>query len=581
MNRIVRVMWVMALLVVHSVGQQHVLQGRVRDAERVGVVGARVFVRWRVAPELPGLVGWTLPAEAGLDAGLTGVARRIAETDETGRWRLEVPVAGPFEVVAATADGEQRSVRTFPVLVGTFVEQVLEPTFYVAGVLRDIDGNAMPQAPLRFDPHTQTWARLALQGMPRTHAVVMTDDAGRFEYALDSAYLREPRWEPYIEPRPGNPAFRFARTPLLQPLESCRELDLQVAAAVLQSGVVRDRAGNGIAGARVFSWLEPWRSVRADAHGRFEIHVQMVANLAATAPGFSLTKLPAKKRAAGTPCVFEMVPASKVRVRLLDGNGAPLIGRAVLWSWSDVWEAPLERLSKTDGEGFAVFDDAPATGNLTGFVKVDGVYCRFARLVAPADVELGDRTVLVRRVAGMVTNADGEPMPAARVVAVAAGDKNRLSTMACTWVTYTDHGGRYRFPALPSDPLRILCEASHEGFASKDLAADVDRCDLKTRADGLVSMQVVDAESRPIASAWVTLTAAGGLDAGIAPSASHQQATVVGFTDEKGQLRFRSLPDAKWIVLGHALREHVLWFGMCEAHTGDVGIEVELREFGR
>ena len=73
-------------------------------------------LRWRVAPELPGLCGITL--------GDRGLAEQVFTADERGGFRLALPHRGPFELVAEHAG--ERATPYFPGLAGAFVELQLK-----------------------------------------------------------------------------------------------------------------------------------------------------------------------------------------------------------------------------------------------------------------------------------------------------------------------------------------------------------------------------------------------------------------------------------------------------------------------
>src|SRR5262245_9261919 len=72
-----------------------VLAGRVRDRSGQAAAGAELLVRWRMAPELPGLCGISL--------GDDGLGELRARCDDRGRFQVEVPHRGPFELTASTA----------------------------------------------------------------------------------------------------------------------------------------------------------------------------------------------------------------------------------------------------------------------------------------------------------------------------------------------------------------------------------------------------------------------------------------------------------------------------------------------
>ena len=555
--------------------KKHVLVGRVRTPDRQGVANAEVVVRWRVAPELPGLVGWSLGGEKG-----NGTARVSTRTDARGAWRLQLPVAGPFEVVATSADGSQQTIRRFPVMASGFVEQVVEPAYSLQGVVRDPQGELVKDFALRFEPHHTTWTRLAVYGMPLTRRLAKTDADGRFSLPFASAYVREPMWEPYLQARPFDPAMCFVRSPLLQPIADCRNMNLQLEMTPLQKGFVRDVKGKGLEGARVYLRQEPWRHVFTKKDGSFVIPAGRPSLLAASADGYSPQKI-AGLQAQGKPgqeLKLELWPVRRLQFRLVGVEGAVLADHEVLWSFQFADEPPLERLAQSDHDGQLVLEDAPLSMVTMGFVKVDGVWCRFLRTMASQNLQMKDHVVQVRSVSGAVTNVDGAPVPGARMVAVAISDGKQANPSSCMWVTYADHGGRYRFPSLPAGALYIMCDASTDGFTRVRVAPEVTLQDLHVPAGGVAGVHVIDNDGRPVAGAWVMLTSAGGLTGlGHAPSPTPNQTSVVGFTDEQGNVNFRGLPEGRWQIFGHVLRDGVLFAGVCKGLTGDTGLLVELK----
>lgn len=558
-----------------SAVKKNVLAGRVRTPDRQGVTNASIVVRWRVAPELPGLVGWTLGGSQ-----VDGVLRKTTQTDARGSWRLELPVAGPFEVVATNADGSQQAVRRFPVMAPGFVEQIVEPAYSLGGIVRDEQGNAMKNFELRFEPHPTTWTRLAVYGVPLARSRTVTDEQGRFSLLFPSAYTREPMWEPHLDVRPFDASRRFSSSMRLQPSNDYRDMDLHLQASPVQAGFVRDVKGKAIAGARVYVLQEPWRAVISKNDGSFRIPALRATEVAAAAHGYGaqrMTSIAADQRV-GQDRVLELWSARRLRCRLVGDKGAPLVDHDVLWSFQFADEPPLERLTKSDHDGQVVLLDASLAMTTMGFVKVHGVWCRFLRTVATKNLKLHDVVIKVRAVSGMVTNADGTPVASARVVAIACADREQASPSPCLWVTYTDHGGRYRFPSLPHGRLDIMCDASIDGFGRARTTKDAITQNLQLPAGGVAGVRVIDTDGKPVVGARVMLTRAGGFrGTRQAPSPSPMQTSVVGFTGTAGKLKFRGLPEGRWQILGHVLRDGVLTTGSSKGVTGSTGLVVELK----
>jgi len=572
--RLLVVLSCVAVVVAQAPKRKNTLLGRVVTAEREAVANAKVTVRWRLHPELPGLVGWSLPGDE-----LQGVREQVVRADASGRWRVQMPVKGPFELLASSADGKLRSIRKFPVMAGTFVEQVVKPAFLVTGTVRDANGDFAPGFRLRFDPLRSTWTRLMCYGAPLTRGRAVADEAGSFSFVLTSAHVQEPMWAPYLDVMPADDAFHFLRNPLLQPIDACRDLALHAEPSPLHKGFVRDIKGKGIAGARVYVTLEPWRSVVTDKKGGYAIHATRASQLSAAADGFTPQRMPPLegRKKAGENKLFELVPTRRIRLRLVDGDGAALADHDVLWSFAELNEPPIERRTKTNKLGELTLEDAPLGRTTMGFVRVQGLWCRFLHTVATQNVKLQDRAVVVRPVGGRVVNVESVPLAGVRVVALARDDHLAKDKTTCMWVTYTDHGGRYRFATLPAGRLTIMCEAAAEGFARTDVAPGETRADLQTAATGVVKIRVIDRDLEPVANAWVSLTVPGGIRLLHAPSPTPGQTTTVGFSDAAGNVRFRSLPKGGWQIFAHAIRDGELLTGTARWHPGDPEATVELR----
>lgn len=551
---------------------RHVLAGRVRTADRDGVSGAKVVVRWRVAPELPSIVGWSLPAD---EPG--GVAHLEVTADARGNWRVELPVKGPVELTAMSADGREQAIRRFPVMAGGFVEQIVEPAFRVQGLVHDAAGQPVDDFPLRFEPHKTTWTRLAVYGMPMLRLRAETDDDGRFSLPFPSAYTRHPVWEPYLEVRPFDGDWRFESSPLLRPTNECAELDLALERTNVISGSVRDVKGKGIAGARVYHWNEPWRSVRTDKNGNYSIPAYRASYLAAEAPGFSPAKLvvaPVAMKA--DEHRIELWPARRMSGRLLGSEGRPLGECEVLWAFQFGDEPPIERVARTDADGRFALVDAPLEMTIMGFVKVDGIWCRFLRTKAKQNIDLGDVPLSVRPLAGMVTNVEGAPVPHVRVVASCQDGVGDDST--CLWVTYTDHGGRYRFPALPKQRISVRCEAGAEGFTWAWAQPEEQTKNLQTKADGIFEVVALDKDEEPVRGAFVILRAVAGLRGDpMVHSPTFRTVSIAAIAGDDGRIRFRGLPPAKWEMFGHSLRDGDLLSGHGKGVTGDTDMVIRLR----
>ena len=335
-----------------ATGQQPVVAGRVLQRDGTSAAHAELRLRWRSAPELPGLCGRLLD-----DAGQV---ERKERADARGGFRLEVPHRGPFELVAAA--GSDRSSPMFPVLAGAFVELQLAPPVVVAGTLLDEAGDPMPAVGVSFVPEQTAWSKLAAFRFLETRGQTRTDAAGRFELPFHDAYTRHRRFESFTVLAFDAPGVAASRHELLRPTRHCRELQIQ---------------------------LVPEAKADPRAPRR-------------QAPGPQKSTEPAKD----SPAVLAT----------LRREGAPLANALVLWSEPASGAPPQEWLSRTDADGNVSATLGHREQSLLGFVQCDGVWRPFARVqVGATDLALGTVDVVSRPVRGQVLDATGQPVAGARL----------------------------------------------------------------------------------------------------------------------------------------------------------------------
>lgn len=530
--------WALVLSLAGVASAQHRVAGAVRWPDRRGAAGAEVLVRWRMHPELPGLVGFSLGEE--------GVATARAVVGEDGRWQFDAPVRGPFEVAARSADGAAVSLRAFPVMAGGYVDMALGAPFVVAGTVRDAAGAPLPGLQVRFEPMRTTWSRLACYGLPSTHGTATTDAQGRFTFRLDADYLQHPYWEPFLMPTLADPTRAFQREHLLRPSAANRDLQLVVVDSELEVGALTDHDGRGVPCASVFRASTPWRRSLSGDDGSFVIAKAGDAVVATAAD---------RPPALGEPTLRLPAP-HRIDVRLRDAEGAPLANCDVLWA-TMLHEGPgVEAAARTDAAGRVTY--LAGSGALAGFALVGGVYQQFLLLRPEGDVE---RSLVVapRPVRGTVVDAGGTPVAAARLVAhVATAVMPGLAE--CVWVTYTDHGGRYEFPTLPAEPLSLSVDAGTNGLVSARLDAHEQVRDFALPLAGAVEIEVSMPDGEPAPRAWITLVRSGGVRADMPPAPAFSSTALVGFTDGQGRVRFTGLPDGAWSVIGNCLVDGA-WYG--------------------
>ncbi|MCA8950828.1 MAG: hypothetical protein KDE27_15095, partial [Planctomycetes bacterium] len=171
-----------------ATAQQPVLAGRVATPAGEPAAGAAVTLRWRIAPELPGL--------AGISLGDAGLAELVVQSDERGSFRIGLPHHGPFEIAAGL--GDQRSAPQFPVMAGAFVELSLAEPVTVGGQVFDAAEQPVAGVDVRLVPEVTTWGRLAAYRVPEPRGGAVTDADGRFAIPFQDTYLRRRQVEPFV-----------------------------------------------------------------------------------------------------------------------------------------------------------------------------------------------------------------------------------------------------------------------------------------------------------------------------------------------------------------------------------------------
>lgn len=472
-----------------AMAQHPVVAGRVLQRDGQPAARAELRLRWRSAPELPGLCGCTLDE--------AGQAEQTAQADERGGFRIELPHRGPFELVATA--GTDRSTPQFPVMAGAFLELQLAPPVVVAGTLLDADGKPMPSVAVSYVPESTAWSKLAAYRFLETRGSTTTDAVGYFELPFHDAYTRQRRYESFTVLDFDVPGVFVRNNELLRPTQHCRELQIQLVPA-------------------------------AQANPR------------------------APRRQPPKPLATSPLPTVRAKLRV---DGAPLANAPVLWSELEDDGPPREWQSRTDADGNAVRVKGQPDHTLLGFVQLGGKWLPFLRRrMMRADADLGAIDVTARAVKGQVLDASGQPVAGARIAVLPKVTLDREPAN----VTYSDHGGRFAFDALPAGPLRIWADCGVHGFAQAALPEGQGELSLRTPADDVIRGEVVGAEGKPFAGAWLVLVRKGN-DKDLMPGLREGSTMLCVHSDANGQVRIGGLPGGSWQVIGNAVRDGLLFGG--------------------
>lgn len=501
MRRVLPLLWLLAAAPAQTPVQTPAptLAGRVLTADGSRAANTTLHLRWRVAPELPGLAGITL--------GDRGLAETTSTTDERGDFRITLPNRGPFELTAER--GDDRSPPRFPVLAGDFVELRLAPGFRVGGQLLGPDGAPRPATRLTLTPHDTAWNKLAAYRTPEPRGSTTTDLAGRFSLPFPDSYLRSDRWDGFVLLEADAPGLLTPRNALVRP-------------------------------------TDPWRD--------FALRLGPTPDPGRTASGARRPEPPPLGAPAEDPIT--------VRATLRTGD-APLANARILWSSQRGSGPPCERLATTDASGTVSLTTSRGRHPLLGFVDVGGRWLPFARVHDDRDEALGTVQVAARALRGAVLDPNGQPLPGARVAVLAAESLEEEAP----YVTYTDHGGRFAFDALPPGPLDVWAEAGANGFAHAQIDGAAAEATLRTPKGGEITGTVFDEVGERAGGAWVMFVRIGA-DPDLMPGLAHGTPFLCVHTDAEGTVRVRGLPDARWRVMANRRKDGGMAGGGGEVQTG-------------
>jgi hypothetical protein len=513
----------LSLVLTVALHAQQAIAGRVFDRAGQGTAAALVL-RWRVHPELPGLCGCSL-GDGGLEQ-----SRHSSGAD--GRFRIDVPHRGPFQLVAEA--GSERSEAVFPVVAGDFCELHLEPACEVAGVVTGPDGGALANVPVVLFPDSSTWARLLSYREPEQRGRTSTDAEGRFRLTLERGYAQQPRWAAFVVPWVQAKGLAMPKAPLLlRPTSATARLRIAMTAPkALDLRIVdaKDAPLVGLAFQHEPGFLEP---IRVAEGGALRAVDPGPGRWIARGEGRAPLVLP--KNATGAL----VVPASEVvRARLVGPDGKAMAGARVLWSLDVGQGPPFEWQQQTDADGRVLCAGASGALLLHGFVEVDHAFVPFCSMPGSRR-DFGDVAVdRGRTLRGKVLGGDGLPQPHARVALLPAA---RMADEVPR-ITYADHGGVFEFAALGRVACILMAEAAGAGMGTATVAADANTVDVRMAEGVTVSGVVRDASGEPAASVWVTLARKRDRDSNEMFGPNPAILGPCTLTDAAGRFTFRSLP---------------------------------------
>jgi protocatechuate 3,4-dioxygenase beta subunit len=415
----------------------------------------------------------------------------------------------------------------------------------VRGIVVTEAGVAVAGAEVRA--HHDPWSTLDrwAEGAPLGRGVASTrsDEGGRFtlEWATPCLVTVVAEHAGCVPARlagvaPGSDAIRLVVVP----------------AAVLRGRVLDEAAGLPIAGARVRVHHGADQDLLAtadtDANGGFVC--------GALSAGKAGVIVDAPRHAASRWREVELVAGRETEIEVALGRGWTLGGRVV--DAATGAPVPGARVSSWAFIGHTVECDA------LGSFRLEGVFPRPGTLVADApthgraevpfaeesdDLEL--RLPAALTVVGRIVGQEGEPIAAADVVV--AGRREDGPSRLPEWrSTVTDADGAFRVAGLSRDvPLAVQARALGSGartvaVGTPDAVGVADVGDIVLPLQAVLAGRFVDHDGRPLASAYIGLSALDGPARRAALELAERRST----TDSRGAFHFSGLDAGDYMLRG-------------------------------
>jgi uncharacterized GH25 family protein len=535
---------VIVVLVCHGgnlLGQKkpRAIGGRVSGVDGKPVVGAEVILRWRVHPELPSLMGYTL--------GRGGLAEKVVKSGEKGRFRIQPPNVGPFLLV--TKAGKTSSTQVFPVLHGDYHDLRLEPNYYMGGVVLGADGKPVAGAEVRLQPmNGLQLIRLGLYRQPGRRASVKTDANGRFSMHFEHGYLRDPRWNTLMVLQAEHEGVLSSLLDYQRPTNASKNVTLRLAGRRSYDVTVTDQAtGKPIAGVQIFDPLAPGRKIVTDENGKCKAPPKRGESVFLIAPGYRATLYSASSDLVS----ISMMPGLTLRTTL-SGPKGPLTGARILLATPLGNACPIEWHDTVGEDGKVEIRTIPSGQMVLAFVEIDGRFVKFFEGVSGRDTTLAPIQLKPeRQIRGRVLTAKRMPIAGVRV-GLQSLASNRTNPRR---VTYTDRAGRFLFESVSAADHMVIAAKGKHGQASVTIAKREWEAPVTITLNPPTTIggRVLRPDGKPAAGAWVSIhrNASGAFIRG-----PRNSSTCLGtMTDAEGRFRFGVSARTTWSIVAATLHE--------------------------
>jgi protocatechuate 3,4-dioxygenase beta subunit len=436
--------------------------------------------------------------------------RLYSGTEATGSPRLELELhadergdftwsgSPPFETslveVVPVLEGHKVGAATRVVLPGDAAPDDLTPYAYwldarILGRVIDEEGEPVPGARVLSD----------------LSEVVTTGD-GAFSLPMDSTY-----------PAPTIRAIAHGFAEGVMAVGSLAPGDVLAGDLVLRGdyaveGRVIDAQGDPVPGAAVCTYPRERNQTSTDDQGRFRLGQldpsKQRTRVSALMEGYVAAAVHVGPEDAATPLEIVLGRGSSVAGHVVTRDGAPVPGAAVSVGYSPASSGP--RSTRTDATGaFSIAVIPPGAQSVWALREGYAAGREYVELPEEG-TEVNDIRIVLelgQRIAGVVLDEDGEPLPGAQITPQSEGFNSGASSFVGRGTT-SDDEGRFQLEALRED--RVVLRVWAEGCSVLEQPVSAGSTDvlLRPKRAGRLAGRVVDGRTgKPVESFVVRFVA--------------------------------------------------------------------------